>query len=77
MGDGMVTATEMTSKAELAFKNLDKNNDGFISKSEFTKLLKHLNKEQADAVMAKFDGDGDGKLDYQEFKNLLNTKRKK
>ena len=31
-------------------------------------LLPHVT--QADAVMAKFDGDGDGKLDYQVFYNL-------
>ena len=31
-------------------------------------MLSHVT--QADAVMAKFDGDGDGKLDYQVFYDL-------
>ena len=31
----------------------------------FEGLTNLLHYSQADAVMAKFDGDGDGKLDYQ------------
>ena len=59
--DGMISATELTSKAELAFKvslndkkkilslqNLDKNHDGYLTKDEFKKLLKDLTKEQVD-----------------------------
>ena len=29
---------------------------------------------QADAIMAKFDGDGDGKLDYQVLKPVFNIR---
>jgi len=61
----------MTSKAELAFKALDKNSDGFISKREFNEISKTLTKEQIAVVMVKFDQDGDGKLSYSEFKKLL------
>ena len=37
---------EMTSKTQLAFKALDKNSDGFISKREFNEISKSLTKEQ-------------------------------
>ena len=40
----------MTSKAELAFKALDKNSDGFISKREFNEISKTLTKEQVPTV---------------------------
>ena len=29
-----------------SLQNLDKNNDGFLTKREFSKLLQHLTKEQ-------------------------------
>jgi len=69
--DGIVSDIEVTSKAELAFRALDKNHDGFISKKEFTKISKNLTPDQISAVLTKFDKDGDGKLDYAEFKKLL------
>ena len=31
---------------------------------------------QVEAVMAKFDKDGDGKLDYEEFKKMIQKKKK-
>merc|ERR1712179_428062 len=52
-------------RAELAFKTLDKNNNGILTRREFTKLFQ--TKAQADAAMAKFDEDGDEKVDFQEF----------
>ena len=44
--DGVVSDLEMTSKTQLAFKALDKNSDGFISKREFNEISKSLTKEQ-------------------------------
>ena len=32
---------------------------------------------QVEAVVAKFDSDGDGKLDYEEFKSLMQKKKTK
>ena len=70
---------------------LDKNRDGFISRAEFSKLTKNLSRDkvslvmswidlnnavQVEAVLAKFDSDGDGKLDYEEFKKLIQKKKK-
>ena len=45
----------MTSKAELAFKALDKNSDGFISKREFNEISKTLTKEQVSTVCQLID----------------------
>ena len=42
----MVSDLEMTSKTQLAFKALDKNSDGYISKREFNEISKSLTKEQ-------------------------------
>ena len=44
--DKVVSDIEVTSKAHLAFKALDRNHDGFISKKEFSKISKNLNSEQ-------------------------------
>ncbi len=46
-------------------------NDGFITKDEFQRISKKLNKEQIEAVFAKFDKDGDGVLSFEEFKKML------
>ena len=82
--DGIISDVEVTSKAELAFKALDRNSDGFISKREFNEISKTMSKEQVGidlktnlfsfqiaVVLARFDQDGDGKLSYSEFKKLL------
>ena len=47
----MVSDLEMTSKTQLAFKALDKNSDGFISKREFNEISKSLTKEQVASAM--------------------------
>ena len=40
----------MTSKTQLAFKALDKNSDGFLSKREFNEISKSLTKEQVNRL---------------------------
>jgi len=44
--DGRVSATELTSKAEMAFKALDKDHDGFITKEEFARIHKTMSPKQ-------------------------------
>jgi Ca2+-binding EF-hand superfamily protein len=56
---------------ELAFKHLDKNKDELLTKREVSKLFQQNTEEEADAAIAEFDEDGNGKLDNQEFKMLL------
>jgi Ca2+-binding EF-hand superfamily protein len=75
-GDSMAGKQEAIAKAERAFKLFDKDNDGFITKSEFQKISKKLNRNQVEAVFAKFDKDGDGNLSFEEFQRMLNKDKK-
>jgi len=54
-------------KAELAFDILDKDKDGFISKTEYMAVSDKLGKKQVSAVFARNDADGDGKLSREEY----------
>ena len=62
---------------EIAFRLADKDRSGYITKSEFEKMAKNLSKEQIEKVFAKCDKDGDGKIDFQEFKHMMNMTKKK
>lgn len=74
--DSVAAKQEAIAKAERAFKVFDKDNDGFITKEEFAKISKKLNKDQVDAVFNKFDKDGDGVLSFEEFRKMLNKDKK-
>ena len=57
-GDSMASKREAVAKAERAFKIFDKDNDGFITKEEFQKISKKLNKEQVQKLLVHwFKGD--------------------
>ena len=71
-GDSVTAKKEAIAKAERAFNIFDKDNDGYITKDEFAKMSKKLNKDQIEAVFSKFDKDGDGVLSFEEFKKMLN-----
>merc|ERR1712045_682878 len=73
----MANKEEAIAKAERAFKLFDKDNDGYITKEEFAKISKKLNREQVEAVFNKFDKDGDGVLSFDEFRSMLQNKEKK
>jgi len=59
-----------------AFKNFDRNNDGKISQEELKVILGDpavqtaANTEIAE-ILSKFDGNGDGFIDFQEFMSLM------
>ena len=74
--DTMAGKQEAIAKAERAFRLFDKDNDGYITKEEFAKISKKLNREQVDAVFNKFDKDGDGVLSFEEFRTMLNKDKK-
>ena len=74
--NSMAAKEEAIAKAERAFKVFDKDNDGFITKDEFAKISKKLNRDQVNAVFNKFDKDVDGVLSFEEFRRMLNKDKK-
>ena len=64
-------------ETSLAFRMADKEKTGYLSKSEFTEMAKNLSQEQIDKVFNVFDKDGDGKIDYEEFSELMSQGKRK
>merc|ERR1712050_596813 len=73
---GQGKAGNMEQKAEMAFKLMDRNNDGLITKQEMLSTTKKLNERQVAAVFARNDKDGDGKLSKEEFKEMMCREKK-
>ena len=74
------TVRRANANAEMAdklFNELDANNDGVLTVNELygrLTAMKHSKgwpKEKLKAVIADYDGDGDGKLSREEFAHVL------
>ena len=73
--------TDPKEKMREAFRLCDTDRDGFICKKELAEFLKvaggvtdetgEESSAKVAAMMALFDQDGDGKLSYQEFSNMM------
>ena len=75
--DGKMSLEEFyahESRTELAFKAIDKNRDGFVSKAEFKRICPNMSREQMEVAFAKFDKDKTGRINYAEFCKMLNKK---
>lgn len=65
-----------------AFGLFDRNNDGFVSVQELQLVLKALgmkegrHEEKCQKMINDADENGDGKLDYEEFKKLSRQMRR-
>ncbi len=78
--DGKMTFAEFCghkSRWELAFEAIDKNGDGYVSRSEFKKICPNLTKEQTEMAFTKFDQDGTGRINYREFCAMMNNSKEK
>lgn len=58
-------------KIKLAFKHLDFDDSGYIERREITKLMGTDNEQVVDYILSIVDTDKDGKISYEEFKNLM------
>ena len=54
----------------------DRNRDGYLTKAELRKTSKRMTDAQIDAVFEKYDKNKDGKLDFNEFKDLMEARSK-
>jgi len=58
-----------------AFKAFDRNNDGYIVKSEFMKVMKKhgekITSKEIDSMIKQCDVDKDGKINYTEFVKMV------
>ncbi|CAM5096881.1 parvalbumin-like EF-hand-containing protein isoform X1 [Chelonia mydas] len=78
------TSSEQQEQVRKAFQLLDKDNSGFIEWNEIKYILSTvpstmpavpLSDEEAEAIIQAADTDGDGRIDFQEFSDLV-TKEK-
>lgn len=73
--DLLKNETELKQAAENAFKRLDRDNSGFLSREEMEVAIKSFmmakgqeaDKEQIDLVFKKIDKNKDGKISFREF----------
>ena len=60
-----------TKKLLKNFKNLDRDNDGFLSKDEFLQIEQLQQNPMVSRVLEIFDDDNNDKIDFSEFINAL------
>ena len=53
-----------------------RNRDGYLTKAELRKTSRKMTDAQIDAVFEKFDRNRDGRLDFEEFKELMESNKK-
>ncbi|XP_023320776.1 calmodulin [Eurytemora carolleeae] len=53
--------------SEAAFRAMDRNKDGFITKGELKLAKKKMSMKEVDQVIQDYDLDQDGKLSYEEY----------
>merc|ERR1711936_1082735 len=68
------TITKVGDKSKVvktAFKVLDLDKDGYITKDEFSQASKTLDADQIEIVFQRFDTNKDGRLSKEEFQQLM------
>ena len=69
-------APTFVEKAKLAFNVYDLNRDGYLTKAELRKASLKMTGAQIDALFENYDKNNDGRLDFNEFKDLMEARRK-
>merc|ERR1712080_478402 len=57
--------------SEDVFNMMDKNKDGFVSKGELKLAQRQISMKELSAIIDSIDTNGDGKLTYEEVKQVL------
>ena len=65
------TINKALNRVSASFEALDKDKDGYVSKTDFARSFPNLTPDQVDACFKKFDKDKDGQLNFTEFKNFM------
>ena len=62
---------EQAAELKMSFENMDGNKDGFVTKEEFSNLLKSLGEDVTDEVVDELiniaEWNGDGKIQFEKF----------
>lgn len=70
-----MTIVDHDSEAREAFKVFDRNGDGYISKNELREVLMSIgdkiSEEDANVMIKDVDADGNGMIDFTEFRKLM------
>ncbi|XP_006635229.1 parvalbumin-like EF-hand-containing protein [Lepisosteus oculatus] len=79
------TSEQQEESIKKAFKMLDKDNSGYIEWNEIKYILSTvpssmpvmpLSDEEAEAMLQAADVDGDGRIDFREFSDLVKSEKK-
>ncbi|KAL1417041.1 hypothetical protein MTO96_027243 [Rhipicephalus appendiculatus] len=72
-----IRSNDVDEEIREAFKVFDRNGDGFVSAAELrhvmTTMGEKLTHEEVDEMIREADQDGDGRINYEEFVNMVTS----